>query len=523
MSSSDSQIDPYSDYLPDTIEECHALITALRKEVQRLLAIADTMKTLEERVAELEKQVRRRNRMIFGKKSAKVPAAKLTGTGKEIYDRSLHDLEPEMSSLLPATEDKKHGGGGRIATKNTKMIPRTFEHEIKDPAKLLCPCCGEIRQRIGFEVSYQLDVLNTVFELLKNVQFKYACPKCQSQIITAPKPHQPIAKGYAGPGLIAHIGRSKFDWHLPLYRQERIYRGQSINIGRSSMCRILKEGADLLDHIVKRMHQLMLKSRIIQSDATTMPVIKKGLGQTHTGYTWLYRDEKYIIYDFSEGGGRENPERILNGFKGVLLTDGAAVYNSIIKGGAKRAGCSSHAFRYFEDAKKEDPEKADVALAYFKSLFDIERVAWQLSEEERKEFRRRHSKPKLAELKLWLDRQMIEPKTALGEALTYCKNQWDALCYFADNGFVPMHNNDSENGLRPAVLGRRNWLFAGSVEGGRTAATWMSIIHTCRRHSIDPFVYLQDLFTRLPSTPTSQIDQFLPDKWKALRAESDQR
>lgn len=258
----------------------------------------------------------------------------------------------------------------------------------------------------------------------------------------------------------------------------------------------------------------MLKSRIILSDGTTMPVIKKGLGKTHHACTRIYHDEKYSIYDFTESKSGEHPERKLKGFKGVLLTDGEASYNEVIRKGAIKAGCSSHAFRKFEEARNEDPEQADIAIGIYKSLFDIERFAAEFSESERKNIRETMCKPLLAELKNWLDEQIVIPNTLIGDAISYCLNQWDALTYFPDTGFVPMHNNDSENGLRPAVLGRRNWLFAGSMEGGKTAAIWMSIVQTCRRHGIDPFKYLRDVFSRMPSTPISQIDQFLPDAWK---------
>lgn len=514
MLNSDSQLDPASVHLPESTEECHALITALRKEILRLLSITDSVKSLEQRIAELEKQVKTRNRMLFGKKSARVSASSLTGTGKQIYENCSEELEEEKSHLNPVPEDdNKQGGGGRTATKSLNN-PRPIEHEITDAQKLACPDCGKLRHKIGFEASFSIDVLDTVYELLKHVQFKYACTDCEGHVVLAEKPEQPIAKGYAGPGLLAHIGRSKFDWHLPLYRQERIARAQGIQIGRSSMCRMLKHGADLLELIVKRMHELMLQSRIILSDGTTMPVIKKGLGKTHAAFLRIYRDETYITYGFSDTKSGEFPEEVLKGYKGVLLTDGEAAYNGVIRGGATKAGCSAHAFRKFEDARKEDPDQADIALGLFKALFEIERFAADFSEDERKALRDKMSKPLLQELKDWLDEQVIIPSTYMGDAITYCLNQWKALSYYAETGFVPMHNNDSENGIRPAVLGRRNWLFAGSMEGGKTAAIWMSIVQTCRRHGIDPFVYLRDVFTRLPSTSTSQIDQFLPDIWK---------
>jgi transposase len=507
------------DYLPDTVPECHKLIKELRGEIARLQEIVKTVETLNERVAELEKQVRRRNRKIFGQSSAKVPAASLTGTGKVVYDQSKEELESERANLELVPEEKTHGGGGRNITKNGPT-ERPVEHRITDSSKLACPCCGKQRRVIGFNTSYQLDVLQTVFELVKHIEYKYGCPDCEGQIVAASKPYQPIDKGYPAPALIAHVATSKFDWHLPLYRQERIYLSQGVSIARSSMCRWLKGGADELSVIVKRMHELILRSRVIQSDDTTMPVIKKGLGKTHQGYTWLYRgddDYPYIIYDFTETHEGAHPARMLSGFDGILQTDGASVYNQVIDKGATRAGCLSHAFRYFEDARREDQERADHAIAIMKSLFDIERVASGLTEDERKQLRRRLAKPKFADLKVWLDEQIALPKEALGEAITYCQNQWEALCLYADTGHVSAHNSNSENGLRPAVLGRRNFLFAGSVEGGHTGAIWMSLIQTCRRLSINPFDYLKDTLTRLPSTPITQIDQFLPDRWKALR------
>src|SRR4029077_9575951 len=217
---------------------------------------------------------------------------------------------------------------------------------ITDPAILACPCCGDQRQIIGFTVSSPLDILKTVFEILNHKEYKYACPNCRGQVISASKPYQPIDKGKPAPGLIAHVAVAKFDWHLPLYRQERIFLAQGVPLARSSMSRWLSEGAKLLKIVVDRMHELMLESRLIQSDATTMPVIVKGLGKTHKGFSWIYRSEQYIIFDFTEAHNGDQPERMLPRFENVLLTDGAAVYNGVIEDGATRAGCSAHAFRY---------------------------------------------------------------------------------------------------------------------------------------------------------------------------------
>jgi transposase len=263
MKQPDSPDDP--NYLPDNLPECHKLITDLRNEVKTLksslVEMAEEVKILKTRMAELEQQLRWRNRKIFGKSSAKVPASSLTGTGKVIYDQSFSELEAEKADLKIAPEEIKNGGGGRTAPKNAPQ-QREIEHTITEADILACLNCGKPRQIIGFVISYQLDILKAIFETLKHIQYKYACTDCEGQVELAPKPYQPIDKGYATSGLIAHIGVSKFDWHLPLYRQERIYLAQNVPIARSSMCRWLKEAADMLDIIVKRIHQLMLTSRL---------------------------------------------------------------------------------------------------------------------------------------------------------------------------------------------------------------------------------------------------------------------
>lgn len=503
-------------YFPDNVAECHKVIAML----------LEREKDFESRKAELEKQVRRRNRMIFGKSSAKTPADSLTGSGKDLYNQYKNELDEERRELgLGDDNESPHGGGGRnIPIDGLTEDPK--RHTITDEQILACPGCGNLRELFGFNISYQLDILKAVFQNIKHIEYKYSCSKCDGHLLTAKKPPQPIDKGKPTARLVAHVGVAKFDWHQPLTRQERIYLAQSVPVAKSSMCRWLKEGADILDLIVKRMHQLALESRLMQSDSTIMPVIRKGLGKVHKGCMWHYRSEKYIIHDFTEAENGAQPERMLAGFKGVLLTDGAAEFNGVIKGGATRAGCSAHALRYLEDARKENPEQVDYALAIMKSLFDVERIAKHLDERERQALRTRLAKPRLAALRLWLDEQKpyALPKTAFGEAVTYLDNQWDALCFYASTGFVPSHNNASENGLRGTVLGRGNWLFAGSVGGGKTAATWMSIIQTCRLHSIDPFEYITDVLTKLapllPCKADDSLDQFLPDRWKQLREES---
>jgi transposase len=487
--------------LPDNIEDCHKLI-------RELFA----------RIAELEKQLSRRNRQAFGRKSAKVDAALLTGTGKVIHNQATDELNAEKQRLNVVPENK-HGGGRTVPPPHLKT--RKEEHRIP-ASEIPCPCCGLPREIIGFDVSHQIEFVQTLFETIQHVVFKYACKKCAGQMISAQKPYQPIDKGLPGPGLVAKIATDKFWLHLPLYRQEQVLNALSIPINRSSMCRWLEEAARLVRPIVGRMRQLILKSRVIQSDATTLPVIKKGLGKTHRGYIWYYGGDAYhpyIFFDYSDTEHSLYPERILTGFTGILQTDGTNKYNQIIKEGATAANCWAHVHCYFEDAWKDDRQSAELPMGIIKSLFDIERLATTLSASERNDLRQRLASPKVEMLKQWLDEQksVVLPKTKLGEAISYTLNRWPALLVYLDHPFVEISNNASERGIKPMVLSRRNWLFAGSEEGGQTAATIMSLIETCKRLNINPCQYLKDVLTRFPSAKTSQIDDFLPDRWLAAK------
>jgi len=486
--------------LPDNVEDCHKLI-------RELFA----------RIAELEKQLSRRNRAAFGRKSAKVDSALLTGTGKIVHTQTVNELDAEKQRLNVVPQNKQ--GGGRSAPP-TELQTRKEEHRIS-PEEIPCPCCGQPREVIGFDVSHQIEFVRTVFETIQHIMFKYACKKCNGQVIVAQKPYQPIDKGLAGPGLLAKIATDKFWLHLPLYRQEQVFTALTIPINRSSMCRWLKEIAQLLSPIVQRMRHLTLASRVIQSDASTLPVIKKGLGKTHKAYIWVYRgdaDYPYVFYDYSDTEHSLYPERILKGFTGILQTDGTNKYNEIIAQGATAANCWAHVHCYFEDAWKDDPRDVEFPMGVIKSLFDIERVAATLPASERLDLRQRLAKPKIQKLKEWVDEKkfFVLPKTKLGEAITYTLNRWPALQVYLEHPFLEISNNASERCIKPLVLSRRNWLFAGSQEGGQTAATILSLIETCKRLNINPFDYLKDVLTRFPSAKTSQIDDFLPDRWLAL-------
>lgn len=294
------------------------------------------------------------------------------------------------------------------------------------------------------------------------------------------------------------------------------------------MSRWKNQTAEELSIIVNRMRQLVLQGRVIYSDSTSMPYILKGSGEAQTGHIWFVGGDaqrSYKLYFFSENERGEHPGKFLKGFDQFLLTDGTNKYTQVLKNekqgraGATSAKCWAHAYRMFEDAKHAEEKLADYAIGVIKSLFRIERFALTLPEDDCVAIRRKYSRPILDNFKIWLEEQKTAAPTSLADAVDYTLNHWIALSQFVDHGFLKIHNNDSENALRAVVLGRGNWLFAGSADGAENSAVLMSLVQTCLGLGINPEEYLTEVLTRLLGNPTSetQIDQFLPDKWKALR------
>lgn len=507
------------DALPATLPECHALIMEQRALIRKHDA----------EIEDLKRQLENKPR-IFEKRSANVPAEDLTEEAQDMYEETKTKLNEELArrGKKPKSKQKMHGGGGKSVPQHAED-KETVEHRLADSERL-CKCCGAKNTFKGIKTQSEFEVVRTRFKERQHIIFMYSCPKCGQQTEADP-PDLLFEGSYATPSLVTYIGVSKFNELKPTHRQEQILRARGIPLSRSQMGRFLKQGADEMEPIVNRMNELLLDARVVQCDPTGMPLIVKGKGKVHQGNFWQHRsvDDRipYVLYDFSKDGGGHNPARVLKGFKNILQTDGASVFNEVIRGGATQANCVAHGYRYWEDARKSDPERADIAIAYFKGLYDIEREISDWSEEERKDMRQRLAAPLLDRIKAYCDKlaadPTILPKSATGKAVAYCLNRWDALCLYTQHGFMRPDTNPTEAGHRKVAQGRNAWLFAGSVEGGKTAAIWMSLIQTCNRLGIDPFEYIQDVLTHLRWTPMAQIDKFLPDQWKAARHKESER
>jgi transposase len=517
-----------------TIAHQHdARITELEQERDRRITELETkQRELEKKQAELEMhklrlehQLEQLRKRYYGPRADKLDVGQLLlefAVALEGRPINPEDLPPPLSLEQAAASNVRRVRRGRrnIADFNKlPVIPRT--HDLSEDQKS-CPCCGNQRQKIGEESSWEIEFFPGHFARIQHIQIKYACKHCQQsdnpQITLAPKPPAPIDKGMAGPGLLAHVITSKYADHLPLYRLENIYDRHGFEIDRSTMSVWAGDAADLISPLYRRMIERVLQSHVIATDETILPMLAPE--KTRKARIWVYlgdHDHPYNVFDFTLSRSRDGPAGFLKNYHEVLLADAYGGYQGIcIEQEIVQAGCWAHARRKFVEAQKLSPSIAIEALALIGRLFAFEQQSKDLSDDQRLALCQEQSPPVIQQLhqKLHLWKQQLLPKHPMAEAVGYVLNQWKPLTAFLSDGAIPIHNNLAEQQMKRIALGRKNYLFVGNERGGRTAAILSSITSTCRRHEIDPQIYLTQLLTNLPATPMSQLDQWLPDVWK---------
>jgi transposase len=451
----------------------------------------------------------------------------LLGFGEQLENRPVDpaDLPCDIAPGIVEVKTVRRLRRGRRNLAAFDQLPVIRkEHDLPDDQKP-CPCCGEIRQQIGSETSWQIEYVPGHFERIEHVRFKYACRHCEAnaeppQIELADKPTQPINKGLPGPGLLAYVVTSKFSDYLPLYRLESIFERNGFEIDRATLAIWCRDVAEITRPIYRLMIQRLLGSHVICTDDTVMPVLAPGNGKTKQGRMWVYVGDghnPYNLFHFTLSRSRDGPVQFLKDYKQTLLADGYGGYDGVVvSNDITRAGCWAHARRKFVDAEKTHPAIAAEAVGIIRQLYAIEEQAKGKTNEDRLCLRQAQSQPILLRLRerLWAWKEQLLPKHPMAEAVGYTLNQWDALNVFASDGAVAIDNNISEREMKRIVLNRKNSLFVGNPRGGETAAILSSLTSTCRRHGIDPQHYLTQLLTNLPDTPVSQLHQWLPDEWK---------
>ena len=374
-------------------------------------------------------------------------------------------------------------------------------------------------KEFALEITDQLDFIPANFKIIRHIVHKFNCNQCHKGVAEGKKPEQIHRGGQPTEGLLAQLATAKHVDHSPLERQAKTYARQGVTLSVSTMGRWMRMSAKALKPIVQRMHKLVLLCRLLEADESPLDFIdkKRILKKIKQGFFWAYygdEDYPYIVFDFQPDRCKERPMNFLTGFDGFLLTDGYGSY--LWYDQEKSLNCNVHCRRYFEKAMKANRKGAAFAIAIYQKLYAIEGRVRNLPEDERLRIRQEESVPLFDQFHKWLleKAKTEQPKTLLGVAINYALERWQKLTRYTKLGFLKMDTNLVENAIRPHALTRKNCLFAGSEDGGETAAIHASIVNTCKRLGINPFEYIKDVLNRLGANPNIDIDELLPGRWK---------
>jgi transposase len=410
---------------------------------------------------------------------------------------------------------------------------RREEHSLKSE-ELSCGCCGEPRVVIRTHITKQLELEQAQAYIVEHVRYTYACPGCRqgSQVVTTPKPPQPIEKSPFGASVLAWITSAKFERHLPTYRHQEMLVGPlGLWLSRPLLWKLLAGTALCLKPLALLLRGEILKSFVVQADETPVRYLGEEPGKSSLGYLFGYAgdaEHRFLVYDFQPNRSRAGPRGMLADFRGVLQTDGYSAYESLVKEFPDRlipAGCWMHTRRGFDEAlaTTSHPLAAD-SLARIQVLYDVDGRTKALSFDERRSVHDRQARPLIERLFASWDEALptLRPSTKLAEAIGYALNRRTELMRFLDDGRIQLDTGHLERSLRPVAIGRKNYLFFGSLRGGQTAATLYSVVQSARLYHLDVTAYLTDVLRRLSEilpTDTGAIRPLLPDQWAELHPE----
>ena len=515
------------DHLPP--EQLRALAAQLMQRVETLDhqvgTLGKTVETMGKKISrdrtvieKLTHEIAQLKRFKFAKRSEQL-SPQQASLLDDLIDTDIAAIEAELQALqtAPAQAEKKQ------KPKRTALpaeFPRTLIHH--EPDNTHCPC-GCALKRIGEDVSEKLDYTPGVFTVERHVRGKWVCDDCET-LIQAPVPAQIIDKGIPTAGLLAHVMIAKFADHLPLYRQESIFGRAGLAIPRSTLAQWVGVTGVQLQPLVDALCDVVLGQSVVHADETPVQMLAPGSKKTHRSYVWAYATSQFcktaaVVYDFSPSRAGEHARNFLQDWRGKLVCDDFGGYKASFELGVTEIGCMAHARRKFYELHVTNKSMlAEQALRYIQLLYEIESEARDLEPDLRRQIRQGKAVPVMDRLHAWMmaQRDLVPEGSAISKALNYSLKRWAALSRYLDDGAVPIDNNWAENQIRPWALGRKNWLFAGSLRSGKRAAAIMSLIQSARLNGHDPYAYLKDVLTRLPTQRASDIDQLLPHKWQPL-------
>ena len=477
---------------------------------EMVLSLQSQVKNLTAEKQHLIEQFRLAQQQRFGVSSEGHPAQ------GDLFNEAEVELDVVEEETSTTTVAKKKPVRKKLPTD----LPReVIVHDIEDK---ICACCGNELHQMGDERSEKLEFIPAQVKVIEHVRLKYSCRTCEqtgtsTRIQIAPVPPSPIPKGFATATLLSQIITSKYQYALPLYRQESLFKQYGIELSRKTMADWMLKCADLFKPLYARLQEILLQQEVIQADETTLKVINEDKVKS---YMWLYCTgtdspskspiPNIVLYDYQSGRAGQCAIDYLDGFTGYLQVDGYAGYE---KTSATLVGCWAHARRKFIEAQTAQPKgktgKADMALSMIQKLYRLEISLKDKSAQEKYQLRQEKAKPLLEKFYQWLAKANVVTKSVLGKAIGYCQNQWHKLIRYIEDGNLTIDNNRAERAVKPFVIGRKNWLFSNTANGAKASAMLYSIIETAKANGLIPFDYIAHCLEQLSREP-SDIDSLLP-------------
>jgi transposase len=496
--------------LPNDVEALKGLVREHSTALQTAEALVISQKL------ELEKlrfEIALLKRMKFGRSSEQIHH-QLTQ-----MQLTLEDLESSLAQTPEAIRPpSKEPAQKPVRQSLPEHLPR---EEIVHKSACACPACGGELRRLGEDVSEMLEYVPESYRVIRHVRPKFSCADCQ-KIVQAAAPSRPIARGLAGPGFLAHVLVAKYADHLPLYRQSQIYARDGLHLDRSTLADWVGGASALLEPLVNALGCYVLGAQKLHGDDTPVPVLCPGRGTTKQGRLWTYvRDDRpaastepaAVWFRYTPDRKAVHPQAHLKPFVGVLQADAYAGFERLYGERIQEAACWAHVRRKFYDIQvAQSSPIAAQALERIGRLYAIETEIRGRAANERASTRQARAGPELEALHTWLHARLtsLSQKSELASAIRYALSRWASLIRYRDDGRLEIDNNAAERALRAVALGRKNWLFAGSDDGGDRAANIYSLLGTAKLNELNPEACLRYVLERIADHPINRIDELLP-------------
>lgn len=508
--------------LPDNVEQLKQLLLLER---ERSAEKDSKIGYLQQQYQHMLEQFRLAQQRQFGRRSeASSDQLGLFNETEQVAEEDANEQAAERETLTYTRNKPKR-------KPLPKDLPReTVVHDIAEADKV-CDCCGGELHKMGEDRSEQLELIPASIKVIEHIRPKYSCRHCEQHgtevaIKIAPAPATPIPKSIATASLLSQVITSKYQYALPLYRQEQLFKQYGIELSRKTLASWMLQSSQLLTRVYQRLYQLQLQQVAIHADETPLKVIHEDKSQC---YMWVYctgtdspvdkhaaetinGPPNIVLYDYQASRAGACAKHYLHGYQGYLQVDGYAGYEQTT---ATLVGCFAHARRKFIEAQKLQVKgktgKADWAINHIKKLYRIEAEIKDNSPAQKQAMRQQHAQPLLQQLKSWLDKSALQvpPKSAIGKAIAYSLRQWPKLIRYIEDGNLSIDNNRAERAIKPFVIGRKNWMFANTNNGAKASAVLYSLVETAKANGLTPFDYIKHVLDELAKQPDS-IDHLLP-------------